>query len=60
MAVQGTGEHLAAAKELLAALEPETSRRGSDVQVRATAALAHAVLAVAEQVAMLRHSSSGG
>jgi hypothetical protein len=57
---EGTGEHLVAAKELLAALEPITSQRSGDAQTRATADVAHAVLALAEQVAMLRHSSSPG
>ena len=55
MAVKGQpGEHLAAAKELLEGLEPITGQASGDAVVRASAATAHAVLALAEQVGMLR------
>jgi hypothetical protein len=55
MAVKGQpGEHLAAAKELLESVEPITDQPGGDAQVKTTAAVAHAVLALAEQVAMIR------
>jgi hypothetical protein len=61
MAVKGApGEHLAAARELLEGLEPVVGSRGGDAQVRATAAVAHAVLALAEQVGSLRHEVSRG
>jgi hypothetical protein len=55
MAVKGQpGEHLAAARELLAGLEPITGQPGGDAHTRAIAATAHAVLALAEQVGMVR------
>jgi hypothetical protein len=60
VAVEGTGEHLAAAKELLDGLASITDQRSGDAQTRATVAVAHAVLALAEQVAMLRHAASPG
>jgi hypothetical protein len=60
MAVKGQpGEHLAAAKELLEGLEPLLRSPSTDVQARATAANAHAVLALAEQVGMVRQQLSG-
>jgi hypothetical protein len=60
VAVKGQpGEHLAAAKELLEGLESVTSSRGGDAQVRATAAVAHATLALAEQIGMARHQFGG-
>jgi hypothetical protein len=50
MAVKGhPGEHLATAKELLEGLGAAT-----DVQTRATVALGHSILAVAEQLASIR------
>lgn len=61
MASKGTpGEHLAEAREILKALEPVTSQGAAgEAHTRATAAVAHAVLALAEQVAMLRHQLGG-
>lgn len=53
MALEGPGEHLASATHILKNLSmPDASQ---DAQTRATAAVAHAVLALAEQVAMIRH-----
>jgi hypothetical protein len=52
MAPQGnqSSQHLTAARSLLADLKPESQ----DPQVKATAAVAHAVLVLAEQVAVAR------
>ena len=46
--------HLGPARELLASLEGVTRSPGADPQVQATAAVAHAVLVLAEQVAVVR------
>jgi hypothetical protein len=46
--------HLAAARDLLGNLEGITRSPGTDPQVRATAAAAHAILVLAEQVAVVR------
>ena len=46
---QSSSKHLGAARELLQELEGET-----DPQVKATAAVAHATLVLAEQVAVAR------
>jgi len=43
------GEHLEAANEMLKSIEPITSGRGGDPQLKATAAVAHALLALVEQ-----------
>jgi hypothetical protein len=47
------GEHLASARKLLTSLEREMDLPSGDSQVRATAAVAHSVLALAEQVSKL-------
>jgi hypothetical protein len=44
--------HSLAARQMLKGLEPQT-RNGGDVRARATVALAHAVLALAEQLRVL-------
>jgi hypothetical protein len=56
MATQGqsSSQHLAAARELLGELEAVTKRPEGDPQTKATAATAHAVLVLAEQVAVVR------
>ena len=48
------GDHVRAARALLQELEPITSAGSGDAQVRATAAVAHAVLALTEQASMIR------
>ena len=48
-----SSQHLAAARELLNELKPVTEGDG-DAQTKATAAVAHAVLVLAEQVAVAR------
>ena len=50
------GEHLTAATEILQSLEPITSGRGGDPNVKAMAAIAHALIALAEQ----QGGSAGG
>jgi hypothetical protein len=47
-------QHLAAARGLLEELKPATEGTGGDPQTKATAAMAHAVLVLAEQVAAAR------
>jgi hypothetical protein len=49
-----SSQHLAAARELLAGLEGVTSAPDGDSQTKATAAAAHAILVLAEQVAVAR------
>jgi len=49
---QSSSQHLAAARGLLDELK--TDGDGGDAQVKATAAVAHAVLVLAEQVAVAR------
>ena len=51
---QISSPHLSAARELLGDLEAVTTGPGSEHQVKATAAVAHAVLVLAEQVAAAR------
>jgi hypothetical protein len=51
---QSSSQHLAAARELLRELEAVTKRPEGDPQTKATAAAAHAILVVAEQVAVVR------
>ena len=51
---QMTSPHLAAARELLGNLDGITSGPGADPQVQASAAVAHSVLVLAEQVAAAR------
>ena len=50
---QSSSQHLAAARELLGDLEPSPGA-GLDPQTKATAAAAHAILVLAEQVAVVR------
>jgi len=47
-------QHLSSARELLSNLEGMTSSPGADPQVQATAAVAHSILVLAEQVAVVR------
>jgi hypothetical protein len=49
------GEHLAKARQYLQQVEGVAN---TDPQVKATAAVAHAVLALAEQVAIVRHQTA--
>jgi hypothetical protein len=51
---QSSSQHLAAARDLLDELKTVTEGDGGDAQVKATAAVAHAVLVLAEQVAVAR------
>ena len=51
---QSSSQHLAAARGLLDELKTVTEGDGGDAQVKATAAVAHAVLVLAEQVAVAR------
>ena len=46
--------HLGPARELLSKLDEMTSSPDADAQVQATAAVAHSVLVLAEQVAAVR------
>jgi hypothetical protein len=56
MATQGqsSSQHLTAARELLDQLKAVTEGAGGDPQTKATAAAAHAILVLAEQVAVIR------
>ena len=55
MAAQGqSSKHLAAARILLDDLKAELEGGGVDAQTKATAAVAHATLVLAEQVAVAR------
>ena len=56
---QSSSRHLAAARQLLDELEPVTEGGGGDAQTKATAAVAHAVLVLAEQVAVVRVLMAG-
>jgi hypothetical protein len=49
-----SSRHLAAARGLLEDIEPVIDHPGGDAQTKATAAIAHAVLVLAEQVAAAR------
>jgi hypothetical protein len=49
-----SSEHLAAARGLLADIKPVIDDPGGDAQTKATAAVAHSVLVLAEQVAAAR------
>jgi hypothetical protein len=51
---QSSSQHLAAARALLDDLEGLTHGPGGDPQTKATAAAAHAILVLAEQVAVAR------
>lgn len=51
---QPTNQHLSAARELLHELEPATHGSEADPQTKATTAAAHAILVLAEQVAVIR------
>jgi hypothetical protein len=51
---ESSSQHLAAARGLLDELKPVTEGNAGDAQVKATAAVAHAVLVLAEQVAVAR------
>lgn len=61
MATQGqpSSQHLAAARELLDELQSVTRGPGGDPQAKATAAAAHAILVLAEQVAVVRVLMAG-
>jgi hypothetical protein len=56
MATQGqsSSQHLAAARELLDELKAVTQGPEGDPQTKATVAAAHAILVLAEQVAVVR------
>jgi hypothetical protein len=56
MATQGqsSSQHLTAARELLDELRPVTEGAEGDPHTKATAAAAHAILVLAEQVAVIR------
>jgi hypothetical protein len=55
MAAKGqSSHHLAEARRLLGELTAETEGAGSDPQTKATVAAAHAILVLAEQVAVAR------
>jgi hypothetical protein len=49
-----SSQHLAAARRLLAEIEEETASQGADPQTKAMVAATHAVLVLAEQVAVAR------
>jgi hypothetical protein len=49
-----SSEHLATARQLLGDLEGVTQSPQADPQTKATAAAAHAILVLAEQVAVVR------
>jgi hypothetical protein len=51
---QSSSQHLAAARELLDDLEPLIQGPAGDPQTKATAAAAHSILVLAEQVAVAR------
>ena len=51
---ESSSQHLAAARELLGGLEAVTQSPDGDAQTKATAAAAHAILVLAEQVAVVR------
>jgi hypothetical protein len=51
---QSSSEHLAHARELLGDLDEVTRGPDGDPQVKASAAAAHAILVLAEQVAVVR------
>jgi hypothetical protein len=51
---QSSRQHLAAARELLVELEALTMRPEADPHTKATTAAAHAILVLAEQVAVVR------
>jgi hypothetical protein len=53
-AKQQSSHHLAEARRLLEELKPETDGAASDAQTKATVAAAHAILVLAEQVAVAR------
>ena len=49
-----SSEHLATARGLLEDIRPVIDDPGGDAQIKATAAMAHSVLVLAEQVAAAR------
>ena len=51
---ESSSQHLASARELLTELEPVTRGPGGDAHAKATAAVAHSILVLAEQVAVAR------
>jgi hypothetical protein len=55
-----TSHHLATARGLLEDLKPVTEDPGGDAQTKATAAMAHSVLVLAEQVAAARVVMAAG
>jgi hypothetical protein len=61
MATQGQAgsQHLGAARELLDGLAPVLEDPAGDAQTKATAAAAHAILVLAEQVAVVRVLMAG-
>ena len=54
MAAQGSSQHLAAARQLLDELKPTVESGAGDAQTKATVAVAHPILVLAEQVAAAR------
>ena len=56
---EASSQHLASARELLGQLEAFTQTPQGDPQTKATAAVAHAVLVLAEQVAVARVLMAG-
>ena len=51
---QSSSQHLAAARDLLDELKPVIDGPAGDHQTKATAAVAHSILVLAEQVAVAR------
>jgi hypothetical protein len=49
-----SSQHLAASRRLLNEIEAETASQGADMQTKATVAATHAILVLAEQVAVAR------
>jgi hypothetical protein len=56
---QSSSQHLAAARHLLDELKPMTEGGDGDAQAKATAAVAHSILVLAEQVAVVRVLMAG-
>jgi hypothetical protein len=56
---EASSQHLASARELLDDLRPITQGGAGDPQTKATAAAAHAILVLAEQVAVARVLMAG-
>jgi hypothetical protein len=51
---ESSSQHLASARQLLDELRPITEGGAGDPQTKATAAIAHSILVLAEQVAVAR------